>query len=77
MTEWFSADSAARQAAAAPVTVPTSSGLITGTLTTRTPAPCRPSSRAAASAGASIIPLANRATSSPGVSTSARSSASG
>ena len=41
-------------------------GLDRGTLMTETDTSCSPSARAAASAAASIMPLANRATSSPG-----------
>ena len=65
LTRWFSAVSTTRAASATASTVPVSSGLSTGTLTTDSATPWRPSTRAAASAGASIMPLANRATSPP------------
>ena len=71
MMEWFSAVTTIRAPAAAPRTVAVSRGLIVGTLMTETDTPCSPSARAAASAAASIMPLANRATSCPGTTTSA------
>jgi len=73
ITEWFSAVTTIPAPAAAERTVSSSSGLITATLTTDTDTPCSPSARAAPSAAATIIPLANSATSQPAVSTSARS----
>ncbi len=72
MTEWFSAVTTTLARPAAARTAAESSGLMVGTLMTETDTPCSPRARAAARAAASIMPLANRATSVPGVSTSAR-----
>ena len=65
MIEWFSAVTTARVSATTRQTVAASKGLRTGTLTTATETPCLPSARAAASVGASIMPLATSATSVP------------
>ena len=74
MIEWFSAVTTKCAPAAASSTVAVSSGLITGTLMTDTDTPHAPSAREAASAAASIIPLANSATSVPATTTDARPS---
>ena len=71
MIEWFSAVTTRRTARAAASTAAESSGLIVGTLITETDTPAEPSARAALSAAASIIPLANSATSVPATTTSA------
>ena len=76
MIEWFSAVTTSRtEAAEAAASTPAvSSGLITGTLITDTDTPPAPSAREAPSAAASIIPLANSATSVPAATTDTRSS---
>ena len=65
MMVWFSAVTTTRALAAASWTVAVSRGLTVGTLMTETETAWLASARAAASAAASIMPLANRATSSP------------
>ncbi len=70
--EWFSAVTTARVAAATVRIVAVSSGFSTGTSTTEAETPALRRTGAAASAVASIIPLATSATSVPASSTRAR-----
>src|SRR5215471_13402297 len=63
MTEWFSAVTTASADVATDTTVAVSNGLMTGILTTTVTAPPARRTRAAASAGAIIMPLTSNATS--------------